>query len=105
MSTFNDGVLTACPNIWFSNMGNLLEQTWKESLSKIGRTGLYQALLSPSPRLIPCKGCFTPWELLSMYFDNEITIEELCISPTYGTEIIKKLIIEQKQEYLNGKIS
>ncbi|MBD2830396.1 hypothetical protein ID875_27335 [Streptomyces globisporus] len=29
ISTFSDGAVTPCPNIWFSNMGNLLEDDWR----------------------------------------------------------------------------
>ncbi|MFI6287510.1 radical SAM protein [Streptomyces sp. NPDC051018] len=100
ISTFSDGVVTPCPNIWFSNMGNLLEDDWEDTLSRVGETGLYQALLSPRPRLDACKGCFTPWDTLSMYFDDEITLDELCSAPTYAPAGIRRLIAEGKERYL-----
>lgn len=96
LSSFSDGVLTACPNIWFSDMGNLLGEDWSEVTDKVGSTGMYQALLAPTPRLDACKGCFTPWDLLSMYFDDEITLDELCASPTYSRPSIRSLLAATK---------
>jgi MoaA/NifB/PqqE/SkfB family radical SAM enzyme len=100
VSTFSDGMITPCPNIWFSDMGSVLDEAgWERSLDRIGGTGLYQALLAPTPRLAACKGCYTPWDLLSMYFDDEITLDELCAAPTYAPDEIRELLRDQKERY------
>ena len=100
ISTFSDGVVTPCPNIWFSDLGNLISDGHQEVLKQVGQTGLYQALLALRPRLDACKGCFTPWDMLSMYFEDEITIEMLAAVPTYSPPSIRKLIEEEKRKYL-----
>ena len=46
-----------------------------KAAKKIEETGLYKALLAERPRLSACHGCFTPWDTLSMYFDDEITLD------------------------------
>lgn len=102
VSTFSDGVVTPCPNIWFTDMGNTLEDNWHEVLNRVGETGLYQALLAERPRLTACHGCFTPWDTLSMYFDDEITLDELCAAPTYAPDRIRRLLAEMKQDYVRG---
>lgn len=100
-STFSDGVLTACPNIWFNNMGNVAGEEWTACLDKVvGHEGIYPALLGPTPRLDACKKCFTPWDLLSMYFDDEVSIDELCATPAYRPQAIRELLIAKKREYL-----
>jgi MoaA/NifB/PqqE/SkfB family radical SAM enzyme len=99
LSTFNDGVLTACPNIWFNDMGNMLSSDWKDAVSKVGHIGLYRFLLSPSRRLDACKSCYSPWDLLSLYFNDEITLDALCKSPTYAPAAIRRLIQEAKAAY------
>ncbi|MFF5258038.1 radical SAM protein [Actinomadura viridis] len=99
VSTFSDGVVTPCPNIWFSNMGNLLDDDYAQTLAEVGETGMYQALLSPEPRLNACKGCFTPWDTLSMYFEDEITLDELCAAPTYSHPRVRALIADRKRLY------
>jgi MoaA/NifB/PqqE/SkfB family radical SAM enzyme len=101
VSTFSDGVVTPCPNIWFSDMGNVLDDeiSGTPPLDKVGNTGMYKALLAPKPRLKACHGCFTPWDTLSMYFEDEITLDELCAAPTYAPERIRQLLARMKREY------
>ena len=90
-------------------MGNVLTGTAQvpeagtEVLDKVGKTGLYKALLSPKPRLKACHGCFTPWDTLSMYFDDEITLSELCAAPTYAPPRIRALLAELKSEYVRER--
>ncbi|HLS48566.1 MAG TPA: hypothetical protein VK024_01105, partial [Actinomycetaceae bacterium] len=68
-----------------------------------GETGLTQALLAEKPRLEACHGCFTPWDTLSMYFENEITLDELCSAPTYSPPAIRELLAEMKFDYDRGR--
>lgn len=111
VSTFSDGVVTPCPNIWFSDMGNVLETHAGDAadggadpvLDRIGKTGMYKALLAPKPRLNACHGCFTPWDTLSMYFDDEITLDELCAAPTYSPDRIRQLLAQMKADYVAGQ--
>jgi MoaA/NifB/PqqE/SkfB family radical SAM enzyme len=100
VSTFSDGVVTPCPNIWFSDMGKVLDEDWEQVLGKVGETGLYKALLASRPRLAACHGCFTPWDTLSMYFDDEITLDELCAAPTYSPQPIRQLLEAAKRDYV-----
>jgi MoaA/NifB/PqqE/SkfB family radical SAM enzyme len=99
ISTFSDGMITPCPGIWFSNMGNLLDDEYAETLAEVGTSAMYQALLSPRPRLKACQGCFTPWDTLSMYFEDEITLDELCTAPMYAPPRIRALLQERKRQY------
>ncbi len=101
VSTFSDGMVTPCPNIWFSDMGNVLTDSaeGQSPLDKVGQTGMYKALLAPRPRLKACHGCFTPWDTLSMYFEDEITLDELCAAPTYAPERIRQLLARMKHDY------
>lgn len=100
VSTFDDGSVTPCPNIWFHNLGNLDSDQWEAPLSVIGKTPFYDLLLAPVPRLAACKGCFTPWDTLSLYFNDDITIDELCRAPSYAPPGIRKLLEAKKSEYV-----
>lgn len=99
-STFGDGILTACPNIWFNDMGNVAGEEWAACLEKVGQGGIYPALLGAPPRLEACKRCFTPWDLLSMYFDSDVSLDEICATPSYRSQAIRELLIAKKHEYL-----
>lgn len=99
ISSFSDGTVTACPNIWFSELGSVLSDGWQETMSTVGQTLLYRALLGPRPRLDACKRCYTPWDLLSMYIDDEISLDDLCRSPIYRAPEVRRYLAEAKARY------
>lgn len=101
-STFSDGVLTACPNIWFSRLGNVLEAEWPGVTERMGESGLYRALLAPHPRLEACTGCMTPWDILTLYVEGEVSWEDLCADPVYGAPGIRAYLAQIKST-LSGK--
>lgn len=103
VSTFSDGMVTACPNIWFSDLGNALADDWPKTSAAIGETPLYKALLHERPRLDACKGCFTPWDVLSMYLDGEITLDEVCAAPAYAAPEVRTWLARAKAELLVGE--
>lgn len=98
MSTFSDGVATPCPNIWFQKMGNLVEEDWQSTLGQVNTTPFYELLLADRPRLDACKGCFTPWDTLSMYMDGAISLDELCRAPSYAPKAIRHLLETRREE-------
>jgi MoaA/NifB/PqqE/SkfB family radical SAM enzyme len=100
VSTFDDGVVTPCPNIWFHKMGDLTADDWGESLDKVNATPFYDLLLGERPRLNACKGCFTPWDTISLYFDDLITLDELCRAPSYAAPRVRELLASKKLEYV-----
>lgn len=102
LSTFSDGITTACPNIWFNDMGNVANEDWRGVLDQVRNTGFYNLLLSPRPRLEACHNCLTPWDTLSLYFEDEITLDELCLAPSYNHPVIRDLLIAEKQRYRSG---
>jgi MoaA/NifB/PqqE/SkfB family radical SAM enzyme len=93
-TTFDDGTLTSCPNIWFNKVGNVLAEEPRSVTDRIFETPFHQLLLAPKPRIEACKGCFTPWDMLSLYVDNEITLDELCRTPMYSAQA-SRVRIEQ----------
>jgi len=98
LSTFSDGVATPCPNIWFHKMGNLVDGDWKGTLDQVNKTPFYELLLAERPRLDACKGCFTPWDTLSMYFEGAITLDDLCRAPSYAPPGIRHLLQTRCEE-------
>lgn len=104
LSTFSDGVATPCPNIWFHKMGNLVEDGWKEPLAQVNTTPFYELLLAERPRLDACKGCFTPWDTLSMYFEGAISIDELCRAPSYAPPGIRHLLETRRAQLHESEV-
>jgi MoaA/NifB/PqqE/SkfB family radical SAM enzyme len=102
-TTFDDGFVTSCPNIWFNKLGNVVTQDVETVVESIGNTPFHQILLAPKPRLDACKGCFTPWDTLSMFMDGEITIDELCSTPMYRAPAVRVRLQEIYNEYWESK--
>jgi MoaA/NifB/PqqE/SkfB family radical SAM enzyme len=99
-TTFDDGFVTSCPNIWFNKIGNVVtDQQETAVLERIGRTTFHELLLAPKPRLDACRACFTPWDTLSMFMDGEITLDELCSTPMYRAPATRARLQEIAQKY------
>lgn len=96
-STFSDGTITPCPNIWFSDAGDMTQPDWRQTATRMLESGVRQALLAETPRLDACKKCFTPWDVLSMYMDGELTLDEVCATPAYRSPGIRRLLADAKQ--------
>lgn len=101
-STFSDGAITSCPNIWFNHLGNLTDTDYQKVLDKVENIAFYELLVfENTPRLDACKACFTPWDMLGLYIDNLITIDELCETPMYRHPEVRERLIELKEKILN----
>jgi MoaA/NifB/PqqE/SkfB family radical SAM enzyme len=96
-TSFDDGIVTPCPNIWFSQIGNALKQPAHELLEHMAGHGIYRVLLGERPRLEACRRCFTPWDMLSMFLDGEIALDELCTAPIYRDTAVRRRLIEIQQ--------
>ncbi|MCA1028633.1 radical SAM protein [Cytobacillus kochii] len=102
--SFNDGSVTACPNIWFNHLGNLIHDEPKRVLNKVENTRFYSLLNASKPRLEACKSCYTPWDLLSLYVEDQITIDELAESPMYRNNDVRDRLVELKNKIKKGPI-
>jgi MoaA/NifB/PqqE/SkfB family radical SAM enzyme len=98
-TTFDDGTVTPCPNIWFNSLGNVLKENAAEVVAKIGSNAFYQILLAERPRIDACKGCFTPWDMLSMFLDGEVSLDELCRTPMYSAPESRRRIEAVAEAY------
>lgn len=81
--SFDDGTVTSCPNIWFDKAGNLLESDGEDVFRSLRDAGFRKLLLADRPRVAACKTCLTPWDPVSLFFDGEIDLDELCKVPIY----------------------
>src|ERR1700722_6163439 len=102
-TTFDDGYLTACPNIWFNKVGNLLTEEPHAVMGRLEENPFRQLLLSDHPRIDACKHCFTPWDMLSMFMDREITLAELARTPMYAASRTQARIQEIANVYWGTK--
>jgi MoaA/NifB/PqqE/SkfB family radical SAM enzyme len=97
-TSFEDGLVTSCPNIWFDHVGRLGADE-PDPIAKLDEAPFRRLLLSPRPRVDACRGCFTPWDLVSLYFDGEITLEELTAVPMYAGPRTTQCLADAKARY------
>jgi MoaA/NifB/PqqE/SkfB family radical SAM enzyme len=95
-TTFDDGVVTPCPNIWFMELGNVLSAEPEKAIERLGASAFYELLLAQRPRIDACKQCFTPWDLLSLFLDGEISLDEVCRTPMYSAPASRARLAEIK---------
>jgi hypothetical protein len=82
-TAFDDGVVTSCPNIWFNQVGNLLQSSAGAVYQALSDAPFRRLLLAPAPRIDACRACFTPWDPVSLYFEEQVSLEELSRIPMY----------------------
>lgn len=74
--SFDDGIVTPCPNVWFKQLGNLLSNPSK-TLNSIGNDPFYMISNRHRNVLKECRSCFTPWDILNLYLCNKIELDEI----------------------------
>ncbi|MCP4656363.1 MAG: radical SAM protein [bacterium] len=89
-TSFDDGTVTNCPNIWFNRVGNLLAEPADKVMDELRTSRFRKLLLSERPRIDACKACFTPWDPVSLYMEGEMSLEELARVPIYRGERTRK---------------
>lgn len=104
VGSFDDGTITPCPNMWLADFGNLLQENALEVVEQIGRDKIYSVLVSKQAKLPVCKGCFTPWEMLNLFMEDRLSIEELMETPLYSSpEVAAALQQFKTNRRLQGK--
>ena len=107
-TTFDDGIITSCPIIWFNKIGNLLEESAETVFEDAVNAPFRSLLLSPQPRIDACKDCFNPLVPLTLYCNGDISLAELARSRVYRGERTKmrlQMIKAQFEAQPEGLIS
>lgn len=99
--SFDDGIVTPCPNYWFVNFGNIINNS-SEVLNSIDKNNIYLLMERKQHLLEQCNHCFTPWEHLNLFFNNKISIEELSKSQLYNLPKVKQRILAIKNEIVKN---
>lgn len=93
--SFDDGIITPCPNIWFKQVSDILKS--ENGIKDFRKDVFYSVLKRMNYTLKQCEYCFTPWEILNQYYLNEISREEIASLSLYnGINLL---------EFRDGKLS
>jgi MoaA/NifB/PqqE/SkfB family radical SAM enzyme len=99
-TSFDDGKTTSCPNIWFNDVGNLVEESADAVFGRLKTNKFRQLLLADRPRIDACKACYTPWDPVSLYFEGQLTLDELAHVPIYRGPKTKARLAAIRDAYL-----
>lgn len=99
IGSFDNGDITPCANYWFTSLGNLLNENPQKVLGKIKSDRIYDVLTHDRIHPIECVQCFTPWEILNLYAQGELSIDDLRSLPLYDFDELEEALGEiQKKE-------
>lgn len=94
LQSFDDGVLASCSNCWASSLGNVLEDA--DALSNVGRANIHKLFLRDPPRFPFCRSCFTPFDVVNVYFSGDCTLSELGAMDLYSTPEVQSRLLALK---------
>ena len=90
IGSFDDGRITPCANYWFKNLGNILTDPPLRVLDSVCSDRFYTVLSKHGEALETCRKCFTPWEILNLYFEGLLSLAEVCALPLYSFHGIRE---------------
>lgn len=90
IGSFEDGTITPCPNYWFTSLGNVISENEEYIIERISKNNIYKILCNRKHLVNECSNCFTPWEILNLYVDNQLTLNELKKIPSFAYDDINK---------------
>lgn len=96
LQSFDDGIISPCPNVWFISLGNMLKEE-AQTIGKIERGQLPKIVMKRRSRVKECTNCFTPWEIINLYLRNKISDGELSAIFLYNDESILRFLKERKE--------
>lgn len=73
---FDDGIITPCPNCWTVQIGNI-NSSFDTVTENMHNHRIYELMTAKKPRAPFCTQCFTDYHLFNLYFNNELTLEEI----------------------------
>lgn len=77
IQSFDDGVLTPCPNCWATELGNIQDEEPQTVIDRMGKGKIYNVFLQPKPRLPFCKQCYTAFDIVNLYINGYIDDQDI----------------------------
>lgn len=94
---FHDGVFTPCPFAWTNELFNILKAE-KEDVIRIAENNSMLRMIDTDRIFLPyCKGCFNHLDLINLFIDGDISLEEMQSISLFKEPAILNRLIEIKQ--------
>lgn len=93
---FDTGAITPCPVGWTTEIANVRRDGIDAASEVIGRHKLYDLMQRNPPRVPVCRSCFSQADVLNLYLDGAIDLEELAVMPLFAAPAARQRLIELK---------
>lgn len=94
VQSFDDGVIASCSNCWAISLGNLLED--ENVLHQIGEAKIHKLFLRPRPRVPFCQSCFTPFDIVNIYLDDECSLDDIASMNMFSSASVRDRLARLK---------
>jgi MoaA/NifB/PqqE/SkfB family radical SAM enzyme len=98
IQSFDDGLITPCPNCWATELGNVLEEKATDVIGRFGKDRIYSIFLWPKPRLPFCKQCYTSFDIVNLFINDNISEHDILKLPLYNRPLTWKRLMKVKEE-------
>lgn len=93
---FDTGALTPCPVGWTAEIANVRQDGIDAASAVIGQHKLYDLMQRDPPRVPVCRSCFSQADVLNLYLDGAIDLEELAVMPLFAAPAARQRLVELK---------
>ncbi len=93
---FDTGAITPCPVGWTAEIANVRRDGIDAASAVIGEHKLYDLMQRDPPRVPVCRTCFSQADVLNLYLDGAIELEELAVMPLFAAPAARQRLIELK---------
>jgi len=98
---FDTGDVGPCPLFWIENIGNIEKEHPETVFSKIMNHRIYKLLVRKPVRLEFCQQCFYSYDLMNLFFESLIPLDELKKVPIFNDPTILNKLQDFKNRYVN----
>lgn len=93
---FDTGAITPCPVGWTAEIANVRRDGIDAASAAIGEHKLYELMQRDPPRVPVCRSCFSQADVINLYLDGAIDLEELAVMPLVAAPAARQRLIELK---------
>lgn len=98
VQSFDDGVISPCPNCWATQLGNVEETDPVEVFDRMGKDRIYTVFQWPKPRLPFCRQCYTSFDVVNLYINGYIDDTDIARIQLYNRPVTFQRLREAKAQ-------
>jgi MoaA/NifB/PqqE/SkfB family radical SAM enzyme len=94
---FDTGAVTPCPVGWTVSLGNIYDDGVQAVMGQIGKHKMYDLMTRPHSRVPICRSCFSQADIINLFIEGIINVDEIRDLPMFSREPIRKRLLEMRE--------